>query len=166
MNNFLCCIFFIASLLGIWGCGTQSQKAVDYNDRIVKAQISVLQREEALVKAINDNQRDQYDSLFSAFRNVVDSASTVVSSMEPFEGNSEFRDAAVGLLSAYNTAINQYFKEIITLASCPDSMFLNDKSKEIAGIARQADQIIDPKNMQFLEAQRTFAKENGLTFSE
>lgn len=151
-------LFLFPVLLFSCGSGSNKLTPLDYNDAIVNEQNKIIEH----ILSMSNSAFDI--TIAEAHRlNIIeqcDASIAVVESMQPFEGNSELRDAALNLFRFYREIASLEFREMLELL---------DKD-EVTDVEYDALNLIDqriavkeaPLDAAFQKAQKQFSEKHNL----
>lgn len=171
MKKFLNIFGIIAIIFLIAACKKQSPK--DYNDKIIKEQITIVKKMTDLKNAINDynilpadvaieNMNKAYDSL--VFQ--IDTSTKFVTAIGPFKKDETLKKAALVLFNSYLDITENNYKKVIELYKLPTNLFTEKESKELDSLKNDAAVKIDSAFETFSKIQKKFADENNLNLIE
>jgi hypothetical protein len=103
----------IVPMLLLGGCKDTRQQATDYNNRIVGLQEQVVRQMMEFSKSFESNDPALMEEKRMELLGTIKDALRDLDDLEPFEGSTEFRDAARRLLEFYRDTCDAEYKDII-----------------------------------------------------
>ena len=100
-------------------CGPDSGDATSYNDTIITEQNKVANKGEAFYAAM-DISPEEMQKAFLAFCSQVDTSTVLTKQLGPFNGTTEFLDAALKSLQMYKFLCDNEYKSIVEILSKPE----------------------------------------------
>jgi hypothetical protein len=146
-----CAALAVAAL----GCKTGAANAADYNNRIVEQQQRIMTAIAELVAGCEDAASAGCEAKYAGAVTTAEDVLKKVTAMEPFDGSTMLRDAAVKLFTFYGDVIKISYRELLDIQKLPEPTPENlqrvveiqaDVQKREAGMDAELD-----------AAQRTFA---------
>ena len=141
-------------------CGSKSSQmsAVDYNDAIVNEQNKIIEHILAMSNATYDIAESDQHRL--KIIEQCDSSIAIVGAMEPFDGNSDLRDAAVNLFRFYKDIASTDFKRILEILDMDEPT--DADYEELDQIDAKIAERELPLDAAFQNAQKAFSDKNNL----
>ncbi len=154
-------------ILALFACKKQSPS--EYNDKIIKEQIAIVDKLDKMRKALDDynllpedkafqNMDAAYDSLIFQ----IDSSIARVKKMGSFQDDSTLQQAALKLFNEYKNITEKNYKRVIELYKIPDKMFTQEDRKEMDSLIADINSRTQKAYEEFIKVQKEFAKKNNL----
>jgi len=163
MRIFLPLIAF--SFLLLTSCNQmKTTSAIEYNDQIINEQSKVIKLTLEFVKMI-DTDLDGCEAKRQEIVKQVETSIGVIEKMEPFEGNSELKNAALDLFRFYKKVYSEEYKMLLEMLTKGDEITQEDIDKitEISGQVQAEETKLDAA---FSDAQSAFAKKYNVQIEE
>jgi hypothetical protein len=132
--------------------------AVDYNDAIVNEQNKIIEHILAMSNATYDIAESDQHRL--KIIEQCDSSIAIVGAMEPFDGNSDLRDAAVNLFRFYKDIASTDFKRILDILDMDEPT--DADYEELDQIDAKIAERELPLDAAFQNAQKAFSDKHNL----
>jgi len=162
MRNVIGIVVIVA--LGVVGyffsSGGSSAGAVAYNDRIIAMQTRVVRGMIDFSKSFDAGDKSvmekKYKELLSTIQGVIKEAQSI----EGFDGNTQFRDAAVEMFSFYDSIAKKEYKEIMDILTkeTPDETDLPRINEIVTSISQREEQL----DRKFQGIQQAFARKHNI----
>jgi hypothetical protein len=124
-------------LLSFFSCNHTKKLAIKYNDAIIVEQRKVVNKENDLTAAIKQN-TNNLDSILTGLIKQVEESTAIISKLEVFENNNEFKVGALKLFEVYNSvATNEYKAWLLNLKTpleLVDDKVLDEEKELISSI--------------------------------
>jgi hypothetical protein len=96
-------------------CKSGSADAADYNNRIVDQQARIMTAIAELVAGCEDAASPGCEAKYAAAVTTVEDVRKIVGALEPFDGSTALRDAAVKLFTFYDDVIKVSYRELLDI---------------------------------------------------
>ncbi|MFA6571392.1 MAG: hypothetical protein WCT77_09160 [Bacteroidota bacterium] len=132
MKKFTFSVLLIISIAFIIeSCGEKKAEQpkmtpIQYNDYIINAQSSIIQKFIELTKTFEKADAVEMESKLLELKTRIDSSITEITNLDKFEGNGEFKQAAMNLLTFYKSAVATDFKEMVDILKRKDKITPKD----------------------------------------
>ncbi len=136
--------------------------AESYNNYIINNQNKVIQKILELSATFDTGSDEQIRAKYKEFGESVETAKKEIEKLGAYEGNTEFRDAALDLMNFYKEIYENQYKKLIDIvikgenATEADLQELNKIVEEVSAKEAKMDQKV-------AEAQNKFARDNNMT---
>lgn len=153
------------ALLLIVHCGS-SNKAINYNDRIVGCQNKIIEKMLALADSFSQANPAAMQEKLRALKGQIDESLSEISRMQDFKGNTRLRDAAVVLFQFYRDIAAAEYAELVDILSKGTGNITDgdrDRLQEIQASITAREGEFD-KELQ--AAQKEFALKYGIAVTE
>ena len=161
MNKFL----FILSLVLITfsSCNRNNVKPEVYNDSLVLHQIRVVEKADKLQDAYDSYVEKEMLYRHKELSSQINSSILAVETMEPFNGDDTYKNAALEMLNGYKKLLNNEYKAAEKILEQPDSLYSDGDEARLEMLYKQIDKISSTYNSDFKKAQETFSKKYKIT---
>lgn len=149
----------------IVSCKPSKEDAIKYNDALVNEEVLVIQAESAFSDAVVNNKQEELDKLYNAFSKQVQSSILTVNNIKPLGDDSKFKDATLGLLSAYESVVKQEYAEVLKIAKVPDEEYTEEHNNNMNDLSKKIDEKLDKEVQNFLNAQKEMTSKYNITLS-
>jgi len=152
--------FFLLIPTIFFACGSKSSQmsAVDYNDAIINEQNKIIEHILAMSNVTYDIAESDQHRL--KIIEQCDSSIAIVGAMEPFDGNSDLRDAAVNLFKFYKDIASTDFKRILEILDMDEPT--DADYEELDQIDAKIAERELPLDAAFQNAQKAFSEKHNL----
>ncbi|MEN8929320.1 MAG: hypothetical protein ABF242_00465 [Flavobacteriales bacterium] len=162
MRNLLVTI----SLLILFACTSQTDKAITYNNALLGEQQFVANRMEEYLMKLKDSSETH---TLTEFKNEIlvniEKSKSKIKELKVFQGDSTFSESVTSVLTSYASSLKNEYEEVAKFMRLPDSLKTLDKKLYAEKHAVQADELISEKEDYFINLQEKFAKEHGFQLS-
>jgi hypothetical protein len=110
-------VFIAVSMCIVWSCAGPNAPKMSpeaYNDYIVGEQVAVLTHMLEVNSLLAENPEQAKLKLSEGIQRIQEGIENL-KKLEPFNGNTEFRDAAIALFEFYDEAFSNDYNELLTL---------------------------------------------------
>jgi hypothetical protein len=159
----ICAALFSVMLIS---CGSSVERAKNYNHDIIKEQVAINTKIENLFDSFKNYIPEKMDTVYAEAVTQLKAGMDSVSKMDAFDGNTEFRDAAIALFNIYDSVLNNEFKEMITLLKLPEKQYNKEKEERCITLRDQIMHKIDVGFTKLTHVQNNFAKEYNLDIED
>lgn len=152
--------FFLLIPAIVFACGSKSSQisAVDYNDSIVNEQNKIIEHILAMSNATYDIV--ECDKHRLKIIEQCDSSLALVGAMNPFDGNSDLRDAALNLFKFYKDIASNDFKRILEILNMDEPADADyEELDQIDAKIAERELTLDAS---FQNAQKAFSEKHNL----
>jgi hypothetical protein len=150
--------FFSLIFLFISACGPNSDKAIQYNDKLIAIQDSVVPKEEAFMNSLDSNAgwiQQTHEQLLKQ----VNLSINATERLGAFEGKKEYASTATTFLTTYKNVVENEYRNMMRIASkdledisiADDSLYSLSLKNASAKIMQATEALVN--------AQKTFAQE-------
>jgi len=149
--------FFLILLIS--ACGSNSEKAIQYNDKLIALQDSVVPKEEAFMNSLDSNAgwiQKTHEQLLQQ----VNQSLKATERLGPFNGQNEYLTTATVFLTTYKNVVENEYRNMVRIASKNlEDISMEDDSlytkclKDASGKIMKATEAL-------VDAQKEFAQEN------
>tara|TARA_B110000967_G_scaffold118060_1_gene120829 strand:+ start:1765 stop:2253 length:489 start_codon:yes stop_codon:yes gene_type:complete len=156
-------LFFIICVSICISCNSQLDKAIEYNNTLLKEQQWISSEIKSYLDIIKDT--SQTERLEEAKRQLlidIEESIIKVEKLTDFNGNFEFKRSVIAVLNTYHEGVKTDYDAIATYQLLPTSEKTQDKKWQAEQYAIYADEIISKKEDYFILMQQKFAKENNI----
>ncbi|MEZ7901576.1 MAG: hypothetical protein QMC21_06080 [Flavobacteriales bacterium] len=156
-------LFFIICVSICISCNSQLDKAIEYNNTLLKEQQWISSEIKSYLDIIKDT--SQTERLEEAKRQLlidIEESIIKVEKLTDFNGNFEFKRSVIAVLNTYHEGVKTDYDAIATYQLLPTSEKTQDKKWQAEQHAIYADEIISKKEDYFILMQQKFAKENNI----
>jgi hypothetical protein len=136
-----------------------SDAAIEYNDKIINEQSKIGEK----ILAFSG---DPNETTLQGIREQAQSSISVVSKMKPYEGNIEFKAAAIALFTFYSDITQHEYKDLLKLVANKDKYDQNKLTEKMNQLINSITSKEKPLDARFNEAQVAFAKKYGFTLGK
>lgn len=150
---------FFLYLLLLASCGSSSEKAIQYNDKLIAIQDSVVPKEEAFMNSLDSN-AEWIQRAHAQLLNQVNLSIAATQRLGAFHGKDEYITTASTFLNTYKNVVENEYRKMMRIASkniediSPEDDSLYTQSlKEASGKIMKATEAL-------VSAQKAFAQEN------
>lgn len=152
----------LATVLVMSACGgSKFKSAVEYNDFIIGQQELILEKHKATTDALDADNIQEAKTQLAALSAQCKASVDTLNTMEAYNNNTEFRDAAVKLFTYYGDFADKGFKEELDILSKPD--FRPEDRDRINQIEDEFSSKEGDLYSAFIDAQNKFAADNNMT---
>jgi hypothetical protein len=161
MRKTITLILFAILATVVASCGPTKEEAIDYNDKIIKEQVAIIDKIDKLYDAMKDYTDHQgLDSAYAAAQKQIESSTDIVSKLEKFGDDTEFRDAALKLFATYRSLLQNEMKKMVDFSKLPDEQYTNEVEDEFNKLSDITIGRMDEDLKQLNAAQVTFANKH------
>ena len=156
-------LFFIICVSICISCNSQLDKAIEYNNTLLKEQQWISSEIKSYLDIIKDT--SQTERLEEAKRQLlidIEESIIKVEKLTDFNGNFEFKRSVIAVLNTYHEGVKTDYDAIATYQLLPTSEKTQDKKWQAEQHTIYADEIISKKEDYFILMQQKFAKENNI----
>lgn len=147
-----------------FSCINTNTQAIDYNDKIIGLQSKIMRSMIDFSKTFSTNDKALMKNKYTELLASIDSALRGAEALPPFNGSSEFRDAAIRLFEFYaDVAKNEYGEIVEILYQDGITQDNADRIEELAEDISEREGVLDH---QFATVQKAFAKKNGILLTD
>lgn len=164
MTRVLAAAWIVFPLLMLGGCKDTRQQATDYNNRIVGLQEQVVRQMVEFSESFESNDPELMEKRRQELLDTIKSALKDLEGLEPFEGSTEFREAAVSLLGFYRDTCDAEYKEIIEVYRKPE--ITQEDVDRVSAINKKIVEKEKTLSDAFLSAQQSFASSHEMKLVE
>ena len=158
-------IFYLLITFFFFTCGPSANDAIKYNDTIVIAQKKVIEKEAVLIDAINETS-DNIDLVYEDFKKEIDSSIVTIKKMEAFDKKTDYKDMALSFFSDYKEVAENEYKEMISYAKVPDSLYTEEIDNKVLELSKNIDDKINKSIETFIKFQDNFAAKYKFELTE
>lgn len=119
-------LLVIVSAMAISSCsmmGPSTDEAVTYNDNIIRKQISIIEKIDALDASFDDFVPEEMDAALEAAIKETEDAIEFLKGLEEFDGSFEFRDNSMRLFKSYLDVLEGEFTEMVAIYKLPSEEY-------------------------------------------
>ncbi|MDQ7778374.1 MAG: hypothetical protein RDV41_01535 [Planctomycetota bacterium] len=149
-------VVIVVAAIVVYFLNYRGAGAREYNDKIVNLQLETAKKIGALFSGFDVNRMErQHEEATTAIQNAL----STLRAMEPYDGDSEFRDAAIAAFEFYDSVCqSEYFqmRDLVADGDATDEKI--DTLKAIAADIQERESAIDAR---VHAAQAAFAKKHG-----
>jgi transcription-repair coupling factor (superfamily II helicase) len=150
---------FFATL--VTSCGPTKEEAIDYNDKIITEQVAIIEKIDKLYDAMkNYTDHQGLDSAYAAALKQIETSSDILSKLEKFDDDTEFRDAALKLFATYRSVLQNEMKKMIDFSKLPDELYTTEVEDEFTKLSDITLTRMDDDLKQLNAAQVKFANKH------
>ena len=155
-------LLFIISIFSIISCNSLTDKAIDYNNKLLEEYISISDEMKAYLDVIRDtaHSTSSIQQKTKLLEQIEQSISTV-NKIGDFNGNNSFNKSVISVLNAYSKGIKTEYNAIALYQELPSSEKTSQKKWEAEQHVIHADEEITKAEDYFILKQKEFAKENN-----
>lgn len=150
LGSFILALFFVS-------CGPTKEDAINYNDKIIKEQKKVIDKENDLIGYIKGASLTRLDEKYNSLSKQIDESTEVVKKMEAFDGKTDFKDATLELFLTYRSVVDKEYKAWMINLKTPgdkvDQKILDEENDLVQAINEK----LDKAQSDFTKAQYDFA---------
>jgi hypothetical protein len=163
--NSLSILFLITCLSS---CAPTKEEAMNYNDKIIKEQKKVIKAENEVISAIKDKNMDilVVQGLNEGLSRQVDESIAAIEKLEKFDGNTDFKDAALKFMKIYREVVSKDYKAWIDNLKIPIDKLTNEDLSQEKIIVADLNRKLNNANADFVNAQKDFALKYKFTLSK
>ncbi len=156
--------WIVFPLLMLVGCKDTTQQATDYNNRIVGLQEQVVRQMVSFSESFESNDPALMEKRRLELLDAIESALKDLEGLGPFEGSTEFREAARSLLGFYRDTCDAEYKEIIEVYRKPE--ITQEDVDRVSAINKKIVEKEKALSDAFLSAQQGFASSHEMKLVE
>lgn len=158
-------MFYLIITFFFFSCGPSANDAIKYNDTIVAAQKKVIEKEAVLIDVINTTS-DSLDLVYEDFKKEIDLSIETIKKMEAFDKNTDYKDLALSFFSDYKEVAENEYKEMISYAKVPDSLYTEEIDNKVLELSKNIDDKINKSIDAFIKFQDNFATKYKFELTE
>jgi hypothetical protein len=156
-------LFFIICASIFISCNSQLDKAIEYNNTLLKEQQWIGSEIKSYLNTIKDtSQTWRLNEVKKQLLVDIEKSITEVEKISDFNGNLEFKESVISVLDAYCEGVKTEYNAIVTYLLLPTSKKTKDKKWQAEQHAIHADEDISKKEDHFILMQQKFAKKNNI----
>ena len=156
-------LFFIICASIFISCNSQLDKAIEYNNTLLKEQQWIGSEIKSYLDIIKDTSQSwRLQDVKKQLLIDIKKSITKVEKTSDFNGNIVFKESVISVLNAYFEGIKSEYDAIVTYQLLPTSKKTQDKKWQAEQYAIHADENISKKEDHFILMQQKFAKENSI----
>ena len=140
--------------------GGLGNSAVNYNNKIVDQQASVIEKMFDLVESLKKRDGTQMKKNLRLLQEQITESADAIGQMEGYEGSTKLRDAALDLMEFYEAVSHEEFVTMVDILSKPDSEITQFDVEQIQDLERRISQEELELDAMLQQAQREFANEH------
>lgn len=141
-------------------CKPSTEDAINYNDKIIDQQVMIIEKINALYKALDDyTNHERMDRAYNDAVKQVELGTEEVTKLKDFGGSSEFKDGALKLFGIYKSVLSNEFKKMIEISKLPDDLYTTEKEAEWKKMDDDAFNKMDVGLNELKSIQKSFADE-------
>jgi hypothetical protein len=162
MKNVIGIVVLVA--LGVVGyffsSGGSSAGAVAYNDRIISLQSRIVKSMIDFSKSFDTDDKNAMEKKHAQLLSTIQSAIKEAQTIEGFDGNTQFRDAAVEMFKFYDSIAKKEYKEIMDILKkeTPEETDLTRINEIVTSISQREEQL----DRKFQVIQQAFARKHNI----
>jgi hypothetical protein len=145
-------------------CNMEANEAVEYNDRLVEMQGSLLQSVSKLEDSFGEYKAEDMDSSYRSFIATIQSQKGELEKLGHFEGDSTLYIATRELLQEYEDLATTEYAELISYMKIPDSLYTVQDQERSFALLDQVTERRKSVHEDFIQAQKEFGEQYGFTF--
>jgi hypothetical protein len=156
-------LLFIICISIFISCNSQLDKAIEYNNTLLKEQQWIGSEIKSYLNIIKDtSQIWKLDEVKKQLLIDIEKSITEVEKISDFNGNLEFKESVISVLNAYSEGVKTEYDAIAIYQLLPTSEKTQDKKWQAEQHAIHADENISKKEDHFILMQQKFAKKNNI----
>lgn len=152
----------ITSLILLAACSGTKIEPVAYNDSLVTQQIKIVEKANELQDAFSGYVRAEMEIRQKDFASQLERSEAVVKRLGSYGDDKRLFKATEDFIEGYRKLNENEYKEAIRILSEPDSLYSEVDEAKISLIFKTIDDRITKLGAEFLEAQKSFAKDHQL----
>jgi len=153
-------VALLLSPLFLASCRNTKQQAIDYNNKIVDLQSKIVKGMLDFSSTFDSKDTALMEKKYGELLAVIDTSIKETRAMEPFDGTSEFRDAAINLFTFYQDITKKEYKEIVEIFKKSQIQQADvDRIDKLNQDISKREKVLDD---QFMVVQEGFAKKYGI----
>lgn len=153
-------MFAIVAMV-VTSCGPTKEEAIDYNDKIIIEQVAIIEKIDDLYDALkNYTDHKGLDSAYAAALKQIETSTDIVSKLEKFGDDTEFRDAALKLFGTYKSVMQNELKKLVDFSKLPDDLYTTEVEDEFNKLSDITITRMDDDLKQMNAAQIKFANKH------
>ena len=155
-------LLFSLSLVVLFSCQSQTNKAIDYNNTLLEHHLFIAnEMEQYLENLMDTSQTYKLDVMKEEVLNEIDKRIDSITKMEDFNGNSTFKNSVIAVFKAYAHGVKYDYEQVVDFEKLPNSEKTEEKKRQAEISAMLANQDISKAEDYFIQCQQEFAKENN-----
>jgi len=164
MRKCLVLLWMVIAGALLFSCINTNTQAIDYNDKIIGLQSKIMRSMIDFSKTFSTNDKALMGKKYTELLASIDSALRGAEALQPFNGSSEFRDAAIRLFEFYDDVAKNEYGEIVAIFHKDNVTQADaDRIQELAEDISEREGVLD---QQFATVQKAFAKKNGILLTD
>ncbi len=160
MMNFRILPLALLSLFS--ACSGTKIEPVAYNDSLVTQQIKIVEKANELQDAFSGYVKAEMEIRQNDFESQLERSEAVVKRLGGYGDDKRLFKATEDFIAGYRKLNNSEYKEAIRILSEPDSLYSDVDEAKISLIFKTIDDRITKLGDEFLNAQKSFAKDHKL----
>jgi hypothetical protein len=151
-------VLFAIFAMVLTSCGLAKEEAISYNDNIINEQVAIIDKIDKLYDALKDYTNHYgMDYAYSEALKQVETGTGIVSKMDKFDGNAEFRDEALKLFGTYKSVLQNELQRMADISKLSNDSFTTDAEAEFNKLNDISVKKLDEAEKEFAEFQKNFA---------
>ena len=156
-------LFFIICVSICISCNSQLDKAIEYNNTLLKEQQWISSEIKSYLDIIKDtSQTTRLEEVKKQLLIDIEESIAEIEKLADFNGNIEFRESVIAVLNTYHEGVRTDYDAIATYQLLPAFEKTQDKKWKAEQHAIHGDKNISKKEDYFILMQQQFAKENNI----
>lgn len=156
-------LIYLVSLLLILSCNSNTDKAIIYNNTLLKEQQKIGLEIKSYLDIVKDTVASENQILLKEkLLSNIKTSLTVIDKLKNFDGNTDFKESVKAVLNEYYKGINTEYDAIVKYNKLPHSEKTPEKKWQAEQHAIHADEIITKAEDHFILMQKEFAEKHNI----
>jgi hypothetical protein len=147
----------VAVLFLLTACGPTTDQAVAYNDQLIAEQIKIVDKLNALDQSLEDYESGLFAQAHADLLTQIEASTKVVTAAEDFDGKADYKTELLALFTAYKSAAEGEYKQMVDIYQLPDSLYTKDDENRFNELWAASNEKINGAMDKFNVFQESFA---------
>jgi len=157
--------FVLILITSYTGYAQLKDKAIDYNDMLIKEELAVIERINTLEAEFATYDPIKIEPALNAALRQTDYSINVLENVKPFHGSRKFRNETLNLLYLFKKQLEEDYPRMLAIYKLSDDEYTSVQEKEYNDIIQKIDDEYQPQYKKFTDSQNAFADKYGFTLN-
>jgi hypothetical protein len=157
-------IYYLLSfsvLLLITSCGPTVQDAIDYNDKIIAIETSVIEKINKLESEFTSYDPIKIEPAWNDAKAQLETSITELEKVEAFDGKTEFKDQTMELFKTFQKQVGTEYLEMLNIYKLPADKYTEIEENRYNELLKKIDNEYQAAFNKFTDVQNKFAAKYG-----
>lgn len=137
-------------------CNSTSDKAIDYNDKIIAEQVLVVQSINKLDREFVKLNAEKIEIAINESKIQIDKSIKVLENLGGFEGDMSFVDSGIDFFKTIKKLLNNEFAKQLEIYKYPTGKFSEENIEKYNNLSKQIEEKYNIANDNFVKSQTIF----------